>query len=185
VASAIEAQLGRLDGVVHTTVRLGSLGPIEHQVFDAWLEVLRVNVAAAMAITRSAVPLLSAAPDASVVFTLDTRGLDPRAYWGAYAASKAALAALATTLADEWSERANLRVNAIVPGPVRSPLRTLTHPGEDKSALPAIEELVPLYLYLLGGQGKAESGAMVDGRAWLAGRPATTPLRSARVSGTP
>ena len=38
---------------------LGSLGPIEHQSFDAWLTVLRVNVAAAMALTRSTLPLLS------------------------------------------------------------------------------------------------------------------------------
>jgi NAD(P)-dependent dehydrogenase (short-subunit alcohol dehydrogenase family) len=185
VASAIRAQLGRLDGLVHTAAKLGSLGPIEHQSFDAWVEVLRVNVAAAMALTRATLPLLSAAADASVVFTLDTRGVEPRAYWGAYGASKAALAALATTLADEWDERANLRVNAVVPGAVRSPLRTLTHPGEDKAALPAIDALVPLYLCLLGGQPKAESGALIDARAWLAGRSACTPLRAGTSRGTP
>lgn len=185
VASAIRAQLGRLDGLVHTATKLGSLGPIEHQSFDLWLEVLRVNVAGAMALTRSTLPLLAVAPDASVVFTLDTRGIDPRAYWGAYAASKAALAALVRTLADECDAHANMRVNAVVPGPVRSPLRTLTHPGEDKFALPEIASLVPLYLHLLGGQSKAESGAMIDAQAWLAGQPASTPLVAARVSGKP
>ena len=185
IAAAIRHQLGRLDGLVHTATRLGSLGPIEHQAFDAWLEVLRVNVAAAMALTRSTLALLSAAPDASIIFTLDTRGLDPRAYWGAYAASKAALAALATTLADECDEQSNLRVNAVVPGPVRSPLRTLTHPGEDKSALPVIDALVPLYLHLLGNQSKGESGALIDARAWLDGRSAATPLLRARDAGAP
>jgi NAD(P)-dependent dehydrogenase (short-subunit alcohol dehydrogenase family) len=185
VAAALRAQLGRLDGLVHAAATLGSLGPIEHQSFDAWLEVLRVNVAAAMALTRSTLPLLSAAPDASVVFTLDTRGVDPRAYWGAYAASKAALAALVTTLADECDERANLRINAVIPGPVRSPLRTLTHPGEDKFALPEIASLAPLYLYLLGAQPKAESGAMIDAQAWLRGQRASAPLRSARSFATP
>ena len=74
VAGAIRAQLGRLDGLVHTAAFLGSLGPIEHQSFDAWQKVLRVNLAAAMALTRSTLPLLAAAPDACVVFTLDTRG---------------------------------------------------------------------------------------------------------------
>ena len=63
--------------------------------------------------------------------------IDPRAFWGAYAASKAALAALATTLADEWETRANLRINAVVPGPMRSPLRTRTHPGEDRDVAAA------------------------------------------------
>jgi NAD(P)-dependent dehydrogenase (short-subunit alcohol dehydrogenase family) len=176
VASAVRAQLGRLDGLVHTAAFLGSLGPVEHQSFDAWQKVLRVNLAAAMALTRSTLPLLCASPDAGVVFTLDTRGEDPRAYWGAYAAAKAGLAALAKTLADEWEHRANLRVNAVVPGPIRSPLRVLTHPGEDRSVLPAPDALVPLYLHLLGAQAKSDSGLSIDARKWLAGQPASSAL---------
>lgn len=185
VAGAIRAQLGRLDGLVHTAAFLGSLGPIEHQSFDAWLKVLRVNLAAAMALTRSAVPLLYAAPDACVIFTLDTRGEDPRAYWGAYAAAKAGLSALAATLADEWENRANLRVNAVVPGPMRTPLRALTHPGEDRSTLPVPDALVPLYLYLLGAQSKLESGARIDAGAWLAGQPSSSPLVAPTTAGRP
>ena len=185
LASAIRAQLGRLDGLVHTAAFLGSLGPIEHQSFDAWQKVLRVNLDSAMALTRSTLPLLSAAPDAAVVFTLDSRGEDPRAYWGAYAAAKAGLSALATTLADEWEGRANLRVSAVVPGPVRTPLRMLTHPGEDRSALTPPEALVPLYLHLLGGQSKAESGTRIDAQAWIAGQPASTPLVSPSMTGRP
>jgi NAD(P)-dependent dehydrogenase (short-subunit alcohol dehydrogenase family) len=176
VAGAIRSQLGRLDGLVHTAAFLGSLGPIEHQSFDAWQKVLRVDVTAAMALTRAVAPLLDAATDAAVVFTLDTRGEDPRAYWGAYAAAKAAVSAFASTLADEWEQRQHLRVDAIVPGPIRSPLRTLTHPGEDKSALPEPGALVPLYLWLLGAQAKAESGVRIDAQAWLAGQPAVAPL---------
>jgi NAD(P)-dependent dehydrogenase (short-subunit alcohol dehydrogenase family) len=185
VASAIRAQLGRLDGLVHAAAYLGSLGPIEHQSFDAWQKVLRINLAAAMALTRSTLTLLSAAPDASVVFTLDTRGGDPRAYWGAYAASKAGLLALATTLADEWEGRANLRINAVVPGPIRSPLRMLTHPGEDRATLALPESIVPLYLYLLGAQSKADSGACIEAPAWLAGHPASIALVSAAPTTRP
>jgi NAD(P)-dependent dehydrogenase (short-subunit alcohol dehydrogenase family) len=185
VASAIRAQLGRLDGLVHTAAFLGSLGPIEHQSFDAWQKVLRVNLAAAMALTRSTMPLLSLAPDASIIFTLDLRGEDPRAYWGAYAAAKAGLSALAATLADEWESRPNLRINAVVPGPIRSPLRALTHPGENRSALPLPEALVPLYLHLVGAQAKSESGVQIDAQAWLAGQPASSPLVSPTVAGRP
>jgi NAD(P)-dependent dehydrogenase (short-subunit alcohol dehydrogenase family) len=178
VAGAVRAQLGRLDGIVHAANALGSLGPIEHQSFDAWLEVLRVDLAAAMAITRSMLPLLAAAADASVVFTLDTRGQAPRAYWGAYAVAKAGLTALATILADEWESRPNLRVNAVVPGPINSPLRARTHPGEQRSALPDPGTLAPLYLYLLAVQPKAESGRLIDAAAWIAGHAASTPLVS-------
>src|SRR6266511_881999 len=157
---------------------LGSLGPLEHQAFDAWQKAYAVNVGAAMALTRACLPLLARAADASVVFTLDTRAIDPRAYWGAYAATKAAAAALAATLADESENRANLRINAVIPGPMRSPLRMLTHPGEDLAALASPEAIVPLYLYLIAGQPKSESGVRIDARAWLAGQRAATSLLS-------
>ena len=176
VASALESQLGRLDALVHTAVQLGTLGPLEHQSFDHWLTVLRVNIAAPMGLTRALARLLAQSSDASVTFTLDTRGEEPHAYWGSYAAAKAGLSALATILADEWETRDNLRVNAVVPGPMHSPLRAQTHPAEDRSSLPRPEALVSLYLHLIAGQAKAESGARIDAQAWLAGASAVTPL---------
>ncbi|HVE49096.1 MAG TPA: SDR family NAD(P)-dependent oxidoreductase [Casimicrobiaceae bacterium] len=176
VASALESQLGRLDALVHTAVQLGSLGPIEHQSFDQWLNVLRVDLAAPMGLTRALVRLLTASRDASVTFTLDTRGEAPHAYWGSYAAAKAGLSALATILADEWESRDNLRVNAVIPGPMRSPLRGQSHPAEDITALPEPDALLPLYLYLIAGQLKHESGVRIDAQAWRAGAPAATSL---------
>ena len=177
IASALEAQLGRLDALIHTAALLGSLGPLEHQSFDSWLALLRVNVAAPMGLTRALVPLLNAAKDATVVFTLDNRGQEPRAYWGGYAVTKAGVATLARELADEWEKRENLRVNAVVPGPIRSPLRGQTHPAEDMTRLPTPDLLVPLYLHLIAGQPKAESGALIDAQAWLAGAPSESSLR--------
>jgi NAD(P)-dependent dehydrogenase (short-subunit alcohol dehydrogenase family) len=167
VASALQAQHGRIDAIVHTAVQLGSLGPVEHQAFDEWLSTLRVDLLAPFGLTRALLPLLRAAPDASVVLTLDTRGQEPKAYWGAYAVAKAGLSALLAILADEWENSPHLRVNGVVPGPMRSPLRAQTHPGDDSSGLPLPEAFVPLYLYLLAGQPKAESGSVIDAQAWL------------------
>jgi NAD(P)-dependent dehydrogenase (short-subunit alcohol dehydrogenase family) len=92
--------------------------------------------------------------------------------------TKAGVATLARELADEWENRPHLRINAVVPGPIRSPLRGRTHPGEDRAALPLPEALVPLYLHLLSGQGKADSGQLFDAQAWLAGTPCATALRA-------
>lgn len=167
VAGALQAQNGRLDAIVHTAVMLGSLGPIEHQAFDEWLSTLRVDLLAPFGLTRALLPLLRAAPDASVTFTLDTRGQEPKAYWGAYAVAKAGVSALLAILADEWSGAPNLRVNGVVPGPMRSPLRAQSHPGENLNRLPPPEAFVPLYSYLLSGQSKADSGRVVDGQLWL------------------
>jgi NAD(P)-dependent dehydrogenase (short-subunit alcohol dehydrogenase family) len=169
VASALQEQHRRIDAIVHTAVQLGSLGPIEHQAFDAWLANLRVNLLAPFGLTRSLLSLLRASPDASVVFTLDTHGEEPKAYWGAYAVAKAGLSALLTILADEWESAPMLRINGVVPGPMRSPLRAQSHPGDDNSRLPPPEAFVPLYLYLLDGQPKAESGSIIDAQAWLRG----------------
>jgi NAD(P)-dependent dehydrogenase (short-subunit alcohol dehydrogenase family) len=169
VASALQAQHGRIDAIVHTAVQLGSLGPIEHQAFDAWLANVRVNLLAPFGLTRSLLQLLRAAPDASVVFTLDTRGEDPKAYWGAYAVAKAGLSGLLTILADEWENAPTLRVNGVVPGPMRSPLRAQSHPGDDNSRLPPPAAFVPLYLYLIDGQPKEESGKVIDAQVWLRG----------------
>jgi NAD(P)-dependent dehydrogenase (short-subunit alcohol dehydrogenase family) len=177
VASALDAQLGRLDALVHTAALLGSLGPLEHQSFDNWVALLRVNVAAPMGLTRIVMPLLAQSPDASVVFTLDSRGQEPRAYWGGYAVTKAAIGALARELADEWEHRPALRVNAVIPGPIRSPLRNQSHPGEDATLLPAPESLVPLYHYLIAGQAKADSDALIDAQGWLGGSPCLASLR--------
>jgi NAD(P)-dependent dehydrogenase (short-subunit alcohol dehydrogenase family) len=177
VTSALEAQLGRLDAIVHTAAMLGSLGPIEHQSFDSWLALLRVNVAAPMGLTRATIRLLDKADDAAVIFTLDSRGQEPRAYWGGYAVTKAGVAALARELADEWEHRDRLRVNAVVPGPMRSPLRGQTHPGEDASRLPSPDALVPLFMHLIADQTKAESGLLIDAQAWLAGASAVSSLR--------
>ena len=176
VAHALEAQLGRLDAIVHTAAMLGSLGPLEHQSFESWLALLRVNVAAPMGLTRALVRLLNDAADASVTFTLDSRGQEPRAYWGGYAVTKAALTAFARELADEWENRARLRVNAVVPGPIRSPLRAKTHPGEDRAPLPPPDALVPLYLHLIAAQTKADSGVLIDAQTWLAGADAASSL---------
>ena len=177
VANALDAQLGRLDALVHTAALLGSLGPLEHQSFDNWVALLRVNVAAPMGLTRIVMPLLARSADASVVFTLDSRGQEPRAYWGGYAVTKAAVGALARELADEWEHRPALRVSAIIPGPIRSPLRNQSHPGEDPALLPPPESLVPLYRHLIAGQTKTDSDALIDAQAWLAGSPCLASLR--------
>lgn len=178
VANALQQQYNRVDAIIHTAVMLGALGPIEHQGFDQWLKTLRVDLLAPFGLTRALLPLLRVAPDASVVFTLDTRGQEPKAYWGAYAVAKAGLSALLAILADEWEGIPNVRINGVVPGPMRSPLRAQTHPGDDIGKLPSPEQLVPLYLHLLSGQRKEESGCVIDAQARLG-------LTSTDPSGTP
>lgn len=158
IAHAIKLQLGRLDGILHNAALIFSLTPLENQTLEQWLSMLRVNLVAPFALTRACLPLLKASPDASVIMTSETHGHDPAAYWGGFAVAKAGLEVLAKIQAQEWEMLANLRVNVIIPGPVHTPQRTRTHPGEVKQDLRPPEDLMPGYLYLMGPDSKAVRG---------------------------
>lgn len=162
MARAIHSQLGRLDGILHNAVERFIPAPLEVQTLDQWMKLLRVNLAAPAALTRVCLPLLKAAPDGSVVMTSETHGHAPAAYWGALAASKGALETLVKIQAQEWELFPQLRINAVIPGPVRSPQRILTHPGVPKDSLPDPSTLMPAYLYLMGPDSKGVSGQVID-----------------------
>lgn len=158
LAAGIRGQLGRLDGILHNASHLDRLRPLEEQTLEQWQTTLRVNLMAPFALTRACLPLLKAAPDASVVMTSETHGHEPAAYWGSFAISKAGLEALVKLWAQELELHPNLRMNGVIPGPVRSPQRSRTHPGELKETLRDAESLMPRYLYLVGGDSRGVSG---------------------------
>jgi NAD(P)-dependent dehydrogenase (short-subunit alcohol dehydrogenase family) len=162
MAEAIGGQLGRLDGILHNAARLDALCPLELETLDQWLGILRMNLAAPFALTRACLPLLKAAPDASVIMTSETHGRKPTAYWGAFGVSKWAIEALVKTWAQELEITPRVRINAVVPGPVLSPQRRKTHPAEVASKLPTPDTLMPIYLYLMGPDGQGKSGQIVD-----------------------
>jgi NAD(P)-dependent dehydrogenase (short-subunit alcohol dehydrogenase family) len=162
MAEAIGGQLGRLDGILHNAARLDALVPLELETLDVWLGTLRVNLAAPVALTRACLPLLKAAPDASIVMTSETHGRKPTAFWGAFGVSKWAIEAVVKTWAQELEITPQVRINAVVPGPVQSPQRTKTHPAEVRSALPTAESLMPVYLYLMGPDSRGHSGEIAS-----------------------
>jgi NAD(P)-dependent dehydrogenase (short-subunit alcohol dehydrogenase family) len=81
MAQLIRKDLGRLDGVAHCASHFVPLGPLADQTLETWMTLLKVNLAMPFAITRACLPLLAAAPDGSVVFTGETHGAHPAAYW--------------------------------------------------------------------------------------------------------
>ncbi|HYM35486.1 MAG TPA: YciK family oxidoreductase [Steroidobacteraceae bacterium] len=153
LASAIEKEFGRLDGLVHNAGMLGERAPIEHHDVAKWLRTIHVNVNAPFILTKYCLPLLKKSSDASIVFTSSGVVSKPRAYWGAYLPSKWASDGLMHMLADEL-EKDHIRVNSINPGAVRTNMRLQAYPAEDRSKLRAPEELAAAYLYLLGPDGK-------------------------------
>lgn len=157
----IENRYGRLDGLLHNAGILGDRSPIEHYDIGLWQRVLLVNLTAPFILTRCLLPLLRASRDASLLFTTSSVGKRGRAYWGAYAASKAGTENLAEVLADELESTA-IRVNVVNPGATRTRMRKRAYPAEDSTKLMAPEALTAAYLYLLGADGRAVRGGRFD-----------------------
>lgn len=168
-AAALEAQLGRLDAIVHCAATLRRLAPIEYHSLEDWSAVLRVNLSAPAALTRALLPALRRAPAGTVIFTLDSRGHEPAAYWGSYAAAKAGLEALVKVLHDEW-EASTLSACGVVPGPIDTPMRQRTHPGDEAGVRRSAATLVPVFVDILQ-RGKSACGEILIAAPEGASRP--------------
>lgn len=158
LAQLLRRDLKRLDGIAHCAAHFLPLRPMADQTLEQWVAFWRVNVAAAFALTRACMPLLAAAPDSSVVFTAESHALAPRAFWGGFAVSQSALPALAAIWADELERAGKPRVNVLVPGPIATPQRRQSHPGEDPGSLRSAASAARAFLWLLGPESISASG---------------------------
>ncbi len=152
----------RLDILVGNAGLLGALTPLGHISPGDWEQVMAVNVTANWRLIRSMDPLLRASPDGRVVLMSSGAGnrADLRAYWGAYAVSKAALDALGRTYAAE-TITTKMKVMMVNPGPLRTDMRAAAMPGEDPMTLRTPEEIAPKIVDLCSPSWK-QTGALYD-----------------------
>ena len=161
LASSIEDEFGRLDGLVHNAGILGPRLSIEQYDVEDWQRVMHVNLTATFVLTQALLPLLARAENPSIVFTSSGVGKVGKPFWGAYAVSKFGIEGLAQILAAE-NEHTNLRVNCINPGPVRTKMRLAAYPAEDRDKLKTPADIMPAYVYFLGPDSIGVSGTSVD-----------------------
>lgn len=155
---------GKLDGLVHNAALLGPRTLMDHVRTEDWQQLMQVNVNAPFALTKAMMPLLRAAPDASVVFVSSSVGRKGRAYWGPYAVSKFAVEGLMQVLADEQDGTSEIRVNSVNPGATRTAMRKAAYPAEEPEKNPEPAEIMPAFLYLLGPDSKGVNGQALDAR---------------------
>jgi NAD(P)-dependent dehydrogenase (short-subunit alcohol dehydrogenase family) len=147
---AVFQRHGRLDILVHAAGVLLGLRPVAHVPPAVWDTIVATNITSVFRLIRSFEPLLRASPVARAIFLTDAQAARPTAFWGAYAASKAAVEAMVRAWADE-TDSSSIRVLLLDPGPVRTKLRSQAFPGEDKDALTNPADLGPLIVELAGG----------------------------------
>ena len=136
LGGAIHDRWGKLDILVANAGVLGSISPIGHVEAKVFDKVMTVNVTATWRLIRSVDPLLRASDAGRAIILSSGAAHSCRAFWGPYAASKAAVEALARSWAHE-SQNMALRVNSVNPGATRTAMRAQAMPGEDPSTLPS------------------------------------------------
>jgi NAD(P)-dependent dehydrogenase (short-subunit alcohol dehydrogenase family) len=160
LASNLESQLGRLDGMIHCAAILGAPTVFAQSDVATWYQVHQVNLHAPYLLTRACLPLLSRAPRASLLFMIDDK---PGTYWDAYQVSKQGLAAMAGLLAREY-EGSNLHVNCFNPGKTRTSLQIRAYPAADNNdQLPLPEDHLDTFLYLMSAAAN-ENGQIFSPR---------------------
>lgn len=158
MAAAIARELGGLNAILHNAALLGDNTPIANYDVQLWHRVMQVNVNGPYMLTRACLELLQGSADPRILFTSHRV---EQAYWGAYGVSKSAVLSLMKILADELSSHKPVRVNAIEPGEVQSPLAARAFPGKNIKSHAPIVSIMPAYLYLMGRDSASVNGQIV------------------------
>lgn len=131
LAAAISQRWERLDGLVLNAATLGTLSAVPAIDPKEFARVLTLNVGAQAALIAAFDPMLRAASPGRVIAITSSVGANPRAYWGAYGASKAALETLVAAYGEENRNLARVAVAIVDPGATRTQMRARAFPGED------------------------------------------------------
>ena len=162
LGGAIHERWGKLDIMVANAAVLNSLSPIGHVEVKRFDEVMRINVDSVWRLMRTTEPLLRAADAGRAIIMSSGVAHSARAFWGPYAASKAAVEVLARVWAAE-TENTALRINCVNPGPTRTAMRARAMPGEDPMTLPSAEEVAARILPLASPE-LTQTGQLFDVR---------------------
>ena len=135
LAQAVGERWGRLDLLILNAATLGTLGPVARIDGKEYNKVLTLNLLAQQALIAAFDPLLLQSDAARVVAVTSSVGKDSRAYWGAYASSKAGLEALVTAYGQEVGNVTPIKVAILDPGSTATQMRARAFPGEDPATL--------------------------------------------------
>lgn len=158
----IHKEFGKLDALFNNAGWLGAASPVQQYDIKLWHRVMQINLNAAFMLTKACLPLLNQEKHSNIVFNLDDKNT---AYWGAYGASKAGLRNFMEILADEL-ETTSINVTGLIPGKVRTALRTRAFPGEDPATMTKPEEVAKAAVILLSEEGITVNGEPSHGKTF-------------------
>lgn len=140
LGGVINERWGKLDILVANAGVLGVISPVGHVEAKVFEKVMTINVTSTWRLIRSVDPLLRKSDAGRAIVLSSNAAHSARAFWGPYAASKAAIETLTRSWAAEV-ENMPMRVNAADPGATRTAMRAQAMPGEDPKILPHPSEI--------------------------------------------
>jgi NAD(P)-dependent dehydrogenase (short-subunit alcohol dehydrogenase family) len=159
LAQAVSERWGKLDILVLNAALLGSLGPVQHIDAKEFARVITLNLSAQQAMIAAFDPLLRKSDAAKIIGLTTSVAGTPRAFWGAYGASKAGFETLLGAYAEENKNIGRLSVLILDPGATRTQMRAKAYPGEDPSTLKEPSAVADRVLDLI--TGGFENGVLV------------------------
>jgi NAD(P)-dependent dehydrogenase (short-subunit alcohol dehydrogenase family) len=159
LGGAVSERWGALDILVLNAAMLGSLTPVEHIDPKEYSRILTLNVGSNQALIAAFDQMLRKAERADVIGVTSSVGHEPRAFWGAYGSSKAALENLLGAYADETEHTGKIRVQIVDPGATRTRMRQLAFPGEEPESVKPPEAVAEFILERLASV--AQTGELV------------------------
>jgi NAD(P)-dependent dehydrogenase (short-subunit alcohol dehydrogenase family) len=151
LAQAVTERWPALDMLILNAAMLGTLTPVAQIDGKEFNRLLTLNLLAQQALIAAFDPLLRGSAAGRVVALTSSVGARPRAYWGAYGASKAALETLVLAYGEEVKNLAPLKVAIVDPGATATAMRARAYPGEDQATLKAPEVVAKAVVAMLKG----------------------------------
>jgi len=151
LAQAISGRWDALDIMILNAAMLGSLGPVPTIDGQEFNKILTLNLIAQQALIAAFDPMLRKSNNARLLAISRSVGQSPRAFWGAYGASKAALDTLVTSYGEEMRNIGKLRTAIIDPGKTRTSMRASAYPGEDPASVKTPDVVADHLVEILAG----------------------------------
>lgn len=150
LATAIRGRWQALDILVINAALLPQLTAVTQIDQPSYNKALTVNLLATQSLLAHFDPLLRQSANGRVVGLTSTVATSPRAYWGAYASTKAAFEVLLDCYGQEVRNISKVRVAIVNPGATRTAMRARAYPGEDPNSVKPPEDVAARLVALLG-----------------------------------
>ena len=154
IVEVISKNISCLDGIINNAAIIGRMSSIADFDLDTWQKVLNTNLTSSFLLVKYLTSLMENSERPRIIFTSSGVASKGKAFWGAYAISKAAVKSLSEILQEELEPLSKIKVFNFDPGATRTSMRAYAYPAEDPSSLKGTSSLLNYYLWFFSRESE-------------------------------